>query len=79
MVRVLVLRVSPRLNIFFEGHRRLSPFSVWVTEYTSSAYSTLIPSATIHIPSRNFMIKQVHSYENQIEGARRGITQAVKH
>lgn len=58
MVRVLVFRVSPRLKTFFEGHKRLKPFSVWVMEYTSSAYSTLIPSATIHIPSRNFMAQR---------------------
>lgn len=58
MVNVLRLRVSPRDLIFLVGHSRLSPRSVFLMLYTSSAYSTLTPSAVSHIPSRNFIMRQ---------------------
>lgn len=46
--------LSPRLNCFLVGQRSLSPLPslVFVTVYTSSAYSVRMPSAGSHIPIR---------------------------
>lgn len=57
IVNVLRLRVSPRDLIFLVGHSRLKPRSVFLMLYTSSAYSTLTPSAVSHMPSRNFIMR----------------------
>lgn len=49
---------SDRCKIFFVGHNKLIalPAGCWVIEYTSSAYSGRFPSATSHMPSRNFIV-----------------------
>ena len=57
-VNVLRFSESDLARIFLVGHNKLNAFpsSRWVMEYTSSAYSGRTPSATSHMPSRNFMI-----------------------
>jgi hypothetical protein len=50
---------SDRSRIFFVGQSKLNAFpaACWVIEYTSSAYSGRFPSATSHMPSRNFIVR----------------------
>jgi hypothetical protein len=61
---------SARCKIFFVGHNKLIalPAGCWVIEYTSLAYSGRFPSATSHMPSRNFIVSTL---EGNLEGQQR--------
>lgn len=58
IVSVGRFKISALCRIFFVGQSKLKAFPAgcWVIEYTSSAYSGRLPSATSHMPSRNFIV-----------------------
>ena len=74
IVNVGRFKTSDLCNIFFVGHNKLNAFPAgcWVIEYTSSAYSGRFPSATSHMPSRNFMAIQLEEdieWEEEVQTA----------